>query len=394
MAAGFGAGVLVAALPATVIARSASEPAAPIGAPELHASSSQEPTVADGDGAITAAPLAPTVAPSSGGVITVPRTDTLSEDAPSDLPSDLPDARVLEEVEDCPEASAEVSSAEELDDALDDAAAGAVIRLADGTYSGEFAITASGTADAPIWICGSSKAVLAGEGHDGGYGFHVDGAEHVRLHGFSVTDSQKGVMVDGGRWIVIESLVVRSIGDEAVHLRGHTTDSVVRGNTIHDTGNRREKFGEGVYVGSARSNWCSITDCEPDRSDRNVVEGNVIYDVTAEAVDIKEGSSSGILRGNAFDGSSLVEDGADSWVDVKGNDWMIVANSGVNTANDGFQVHEILDGWGRGNVFTDNVASVSGPGFGFSMTPEQDNVVACSNTVTGAKEGYSNVECQ
>ncbi|MDN4481453.1 right-handed parallel beta-helix repeat-containing protein [Demequina muriae] len=326
----------------------------------------------------------------SAGVVVAPRTDVFGQA----LPGDLPEARVAEAIESCPAATVTVTDADALARELDDASAGTVIWLEDGTYEGEFTIDVSGEAGRPIWLCGSQAAVLVGEGHVGGYGLHLDHVSHVRLHGFGVTRSQKGVMVDGGDRVVIELLTVHDIGDEAIHLRAHTQDSVVRGNSISDTGNRREKFGEGVYVGSAESNWCSVTSCLPDRSDRNLVEGNVIFDVTAEAVDVKEGTTGGTVRGNAFDGSSLTEDGADSWVDIKGNAWRIVGNAGAHSSQDGFQVHQILDGWGRGNVFERNSARVVGPGFGFSITPEQDNVVGCSNEVTEAQEGHSNVACR
>ena len=102
---------------------------------------------------------------------------------------------------------------------------------------------------------------------------------------------------------------------------------------------------------------------EPDRSDRNVIEGNDIAGTTAEAVDIKEGTSDGVLRGNTFDGSAMDE--ADSWVDVKGNGWLIEGNTGTAAPEDGFQTHQILDGWGTGNVFRHNTAKMSGSGVGF-----------------------------
>jgi hypothetical protein len=101
-----------------------------------------------------------------------------------------------------------------------------------------------------------------------------------------------------------------------------------------------------------------------------------------------------VLRGNSFNGSGLASGGADSWVDVKGNDWVIEANEGVDSPTDGFQVHDVADGWGRGNVFRDNVATVNGSGFGFALRPEQDNVVECSNTASNAKKGLSNVPCR
>jgi len=87
--------------------------------------------------------------------------------------------------------------------------------------------------------------------------------------------------------------------------------------------------------------------------------------------------------------------GADSWVDVKGNDWTIVANTGVNAPTDGFQVHEIVEGWGVGNVFEANTADVNGPGFGFMLHGQQEaNTVRCDNQVSGADAGMANVDCR
>ena len=284
-----------------------------------------------------------------------------------------------------------VSTADDLDDALSAAGPGDVIRLEPGTYSGEFTASAAGTEAEPITLCGPADAVLDGGGTDDGYVLHLDGAAHWVLSGFSVQNGQKGVMADATTFTVIEGLSVSRIGDEAIHLRGFSTDNTVRGNTIRDTGLRKPKFGEGVYVGTAESNWCDVSGCEPDASDRNVVEGNDIAATTSESVDIKEGTSDGVVRGNTFDGSDI--SGADSWVDVKGNGWLIENNSGENSPVDGYQTHEILEGWGTDNVFRGNTATVNGEGFGYSLTPELGNVVECSNEAAGAAEGTSNVTC-
>jgi hypothetical protein len=190
---------------------------------------------------------------------------------------------------------------------------------------------------------------------------------------------------------VIQGITVTGVGDEAIHLRDNSTDNVVADNTISDTGLRRDKFGEGVYVGTAVSNWCSYTDCQPDRSDRNVVMGNTITGVSSEAVDIKEGTTGGVVAGNTFDGSGAT--GADSWVDVKGNSYLIADNIGTNAEEDGFQTHQILPGWGDLNVFTGNDATVNGRGFAIASWPEESNVVRCDNTFSGAPEGLSNIPC-
>ncbi len=307
-----------------------------------------------------------------------------SSEQPSQAPSPSPSPTATETAAaapaECGDPTALVESSDELIAALAAAAPGDVIVLAAGTYRGNFVASASGTAGEPIALCGTADSILDGGDVGSGYVFHLNGAAYWQLSGFSVTNGQKGVMADATVGSVIEGLTVSRIGDEAIHLRKFSTDNVVRGNTISDTGHRKPKFGEGIYIGSAESNWCDITGCQPDRSDRNVIEGNLI-----------SGTTGGVLRGNSFDGSALQE--ADSWVDVKGNDWLIDGNSGTNSHLDGFQTHEIIDGWGTGNTFTNNSATVNGDGFGFSLTPARDNVVECSNAVSAAREGYSNVDC-
>jgi hypothetical protein len=285
-----------------------------------------------------------------------------------------------------------VTDADSLRQALDDAAPGQVIQLADGRYEGNFVTTVRATADAPIRLCGSRNAVLDGGDIDGDYTLHLSGAAYWQVVGFTVTGGQKGVMVDAGVGNRIEGLLVTSMGDEAIHLRSHSTDNIVVGNTIRDTGLRKPKFGEGVYIGSAENNWCQLTECQPDRSDRNIIEGNDIADTTAESVDIKEGTTGGTVTGNTFDGTDIT--GADSWVDVKGNNWTISGNTGQSSPADGFQTHSVYAGWGRGNTFTGNIARVDGPGYGIHLAPVEDNRVACDNQATGAAEGLSNVPCK
>ena len=75
---------------------------------------------------------------------------------------------------------------------------------------------------------------------------------------------------------------------------------------------------------------------EPDHRDRNQVLRNEIWATTSESIDIKEGTSGGLIEGNRFDGSGL--SGADSWVDVKGNGYTILGNTiGTNSPKDGYQ---------------------------------------------------------
>jgi hypothetical protein len=98
-----------------------------------------------------------------------------------------------------------------------------------------------------------------------------------------------------------------------------------------------------------------------------------------------------VLRNNTFDGSDI--EAADSWVDVKGKGWTIEDNSGSNSPEDGFQTHEIVDGWGTENVFRNNTAKVNGPGYGYALTPVRDNIVECNNEASAAESGLSNEPC-
>ncbi|WP_411374326.1 nitrous oxide reductase family maturation protein NosD [Arthrobacter sp. MPF02] len=291
----------------------------------------------------------------------------------------------------CPPAAVTVTTAAELTEALAAPGPGTVITLADGVYRGNFTATGAGTAEQPIILCGGTGAVLDGGGTEDGYVLHLDQASYWTVQGFTVRNGQKGVMVDEGTHIHLQGLTVENTGDEAIHLRRFSSDNKVTGNTIRGAGLRKPKFGEGIYIGTAESNWCDVTACEPDRSDRNEIRGNTVSGTTAESIDIKEGTSDGVLADNTFDGSAMAE--ADSWVDVKGRGWRIEGNTGRNSPQDGFQTHEIVDGWGTENVFHNNVAEVNGPGLGYSLKPARDNVVDCSNTASQAGQGLSNITC-
>jgi hypothetical protein len=288
-----------------------------------------------------------------------------------------------------------VRSGRELQQALDRAARGQRIRLADGVYQGEFLVRRSGTASQRIALCGSRRAVLRGRGLKRGYVLHLDGVRHWTIGGFSVTNGEKGVIADRASFNVIRDLAVHHVGQEAIHLRAFSSDNVVGGNLVHHTGLRTARYGEGIYVGSAHSNWCRHSGCRPDRSDRNqILDNRIGPDVTAESVDLKEGTSTGLVSGNQFLGTNMTS--ADSWVDVKGNGWRVQANQGRQTPQDGFQVHVEAPGWGRGNVIAGNLADL-GPDGEYGVRVDRDaagTVVGCDNRVRGAGKGLANIPCR
>ncbi|MER5529519.1 right-handed parallel beta-helix repeat-containing protein [Streptomyces sp. NPDC002677] len=330
----------------------------------------------------------------SGAASSAPEPSGTASDEPTSAPTPSSSAAAAASGgTECPAATVTVGDAKSLAEALDQAQPGDVIKMRDGVYDDKFTAANPGTGSRPIFLCGGPGAVIDAGDVDGGYAFHLDGASHWRLIGFTVRNGQKGVMADHVRSTIIQGLTVENIGDEGIHLRDFSSGNVVENNTVRATGKRKEQFGEGIYVGSAESNWCTVTDCKPDKSDDNVIRGNHVSATTAESVDIKEGTTGGSLIDNTFDGAGLSGGHNDSWVDVKGNNWLIRGNVGRHSREDGFQTHQILDGWGTGNVFQGNTAQVDGPGYGFHLAPVENNKVACDNKVSDAAKGLANTAC-
>jgi hypothetical protein len=239
--------------------------------------------------------------------------------------------------------------------------------------------------------------VLTGGGIREEYVIHLVDTSHWRLVGFTVREGQKGVMLDGTTSSVIQGLTVEDIGDEGIHLRAASSFDVVLGNTVRRTGLRRDRFGEGIYVGSAVSNWEVHSDGGPDRSDHNLVQGNHISETGAESVDVKEGTTGGWVVDNVMDGTGMT--GGDSLVDVKGNDWVVERNTASHGPEDGIQTHRILEGWGARNTIRDNTIGIDDLGDDdgqhvYVHDPDvTENVVGCDNRTADGGPLLANVSC-
>ncbi|MEV0319537.1 right-handed parallel beta-helix repeat-containing protein [Streptomyces sp. NPDC050658] len=282
----------------------------------------------------------------------------------------------------------EVSTAAELKSALTAASPGDTIHLADGTYSGNFKTSTAASSGSRITLTGSAKAVLTA---GGGYGLHLNGASYWTVKGITVTGGQKGIMIDSARGVTVDTVTVHGLDMEGVHFRKSSSDGVIKNSRIYDTGNDGRGMGEGVYVGSANT--------LSDKSDNVQIIGNTIGpDVGGEAIDLKEGTTGGEVSGNTFDGKGLTGNNYDdSWIDVKGNDYVVADNTGKNTTNNGYETHSQQSGWGCGTVFRDNKSDLTGATgdkqLAVNVTNYGDNcrtTVYASNTVTGGK-GLTNI---
>jgi len=276
-----------------------------------------------------------------------------------------------------------VTTAAQLTAALAAARPGGVIDLAGGTYTGSFTATVSGTQAAPITLCGPANAIISGSSKS--HILYLDGASWWHLTGFQITHGNKGLTLAHASHNTVSGLSIHGTTGAAVHVNSFSSDNVFNHVTIRSSG------AEGFYIGSARKNWCYYSGCQPDKSDHNVIENSNVAGTVSDSIDLKEGTTGGRILDNQLNGAGST---AKDWIDVKGNGYVISGNVGVSSPEDGFTVHVILPGWGQHNVFSGNVATVDGPGYGFYVQPGAvGNTVDCGQTVTGAASGYSNVAC-
>ncbi len=272
------------------------------------------------------------------------------------------------------------------------------IVLSPGIYRGDFTDTRAGTATQPIVICGPSSAVLDGGTLDHGYTLYLDGADYTTVEGITVEHGLKGIMADYWDHGTIDDVTVVNIGQEGIHLRRFSSYDVIEHSRVSHTGlssaSNSIHYGIGIYVGSAYENWPRYTGGAPDRCDYDTIIDNSISYTAAKSVDIKEGTTGGKLIGNYFNGTGIVPpEGAEAWVDVKGNDWLISDNSGIHSPRDGFEVHVKYPGWGRDNVFTGNHVDLDHRGFGFNVADSgTDTTVSCTNVVVGPQAQFSNLD--
>jgi hypothetical protein len=300
-----------------------------------------------------------------------------------------------------------VSTASQLKNALDAAQPGQTILLADGVYdlsSGIFTppIGLDGTPTQPITVKGSRNAVLTTGTYITGYAFQFKGNKYWTLKGFTTRNCKNGIMVDSSQYITIDSIQSVYTGQAGINLRRYSSYCTVQNCYVDSAGLIDPAYGEGIYVGSAYSNWCENTYCNVDTCNYNKLYNNSFGNyVLAENIDIKEGTKYGLIRGNTFNGTGLANvNGGDSWVDVKGNYWTIELNTGTGSYLDGFQTHIQQPGWGNYNIFNQNTLNVNASGYGIRITTSNsngtafNNVVCNSNIVSNATLGLTNISTQ
>jgi hypothetical protein len=289
----------------------------------------------------------------------------------------------------------DVADFDQLKSAMTKAQPGDLIRVAPGRYIGSTIVDGrSGRADARITLCGSEASIIDGGGLRVQFPIRLVNSSYWTIQGFTITNGMRAIGVTGGSHNILSRLSMHTLGQEAVFFQNGSTHNLLEGSRIRDTGLLVASYGEGLYIGTDKTKWANGM---PDPSDYNQVIGNTFGpDVRGEAVDVKDGTQGGVIRGNTFDADGSAEDDI---IDLKGNGYLVENNvvtslPRIATPATGFRVRASVSGWGQDNVLRNNVLTVNNHAYyaihvGFTAS---GTVVSCSNKAMGAK-ALSNVSC-
>lgn len=251
-----------------------------------------------------------------------------------------------------------VTNEEELYKAVENAKAGDIIKIAPGTYNCSKKITSDsdGTESKPITLkalASDDPPVLKGTTTENGYVLHILGDYWV-LDGLICTNSQKGIVLDNSNHTVIRNCELHTLGSEAVAIRDGSSYCTVDSCNIHNTGLVSPGYGEGVYIGSAKSTTGFDYKC-----DHNKVIDCTFRNVAAEHIDVKEYTTDTEISGCTFYGDGMTgQNYAGSFIDIKGNNCYVHDNVGHRNNNPeivaAFEIHEQAEGWGYHHVFERN----------------------------------------
>ena len=180
--------------------------------------------------------------------------------------------------------------------ALQIADPGEPIVFAPGQYNALRLTDIQGSRQNPIQIVGSPGVEFRSGSYSREAGILVRNSSNIEIIGVSVRHALWGVYIDNAHGISLLNSDIRDIGQEIVRIKGGSSDILVEGNTIADSGRRTDNShanGEGVYIGTGTpSNVDRVTDV--------TVRNNVITRLTDEAIDIKIPSTNVTIVGNTI----------------------------------------------------------------------------------------------
>ncbi|MBD3345513.1 MAG: hypothetical protein GF401_10665 [Chitinivibrionales bacterium] len=254
------------------------------------------------------------------------------------------------------------------------AQAGDTVIVAPGVYTGDidqsgdpgtlpngkgfFWIGNDGTESDPIVLVASSRddpPVLQGSSIDSGYVLHVTG-EYVVVKNIILRNADKGVVFDNASHGIIEDCTIYNTGSELLHVRDGSSNVTISRNHLYGSGNGgRGSIGEGIYIGTDQARWGTDDQPQSTWGEKAIEEGYGGYDwrvydtrvlcnylsggISAELLDVKEGTRRTLVQGNMLVGDSIaLKPGAayydDSFIDQKGVEGTFLDNSFCRCGND------------------------------------------------------------
>jgi len=275
-------------------------------------------------------------------------------------------------------------------------------------------IGVNGTKYNPIKLVGPRSAVITSANIASKYGIHLQGNDYWVLEGFTVTKSSKCVMLDSSSHNIINNLRITQSGYEALHLRKFSSYNTVSNCYIDSTGMdataSSKGYAEGIYVGTANSNWIDFSNNQVDTCNFNIMTGNTFGGlIKSENIDIKEGTFGGEISNNIFNGLGCNgNNSADKYVDIKGDNYVIKCNTGANNSArivNGFEVNinkittknglVVNKNFGDYNTFSNNTLNMTGTTgtaiFVNSYSGVIHNTVCSNNVAINAAAGLCNL---
>ena len=232
-----------------------------------------------------------------------------------------------------------------LQKAADSVAAGDVVTVRAGSYSG-FRLTTDGTADARISFVAEANVVVSQKAPGSESGIDLDGADHVTIDGFRVTNitlagirsannagvvvrnntadvnSRFGILAINSAGVVIEKNMVgrTTLGTGVAVMGGGSDGAAVRGNRVYDNlgagillGGDKASGGDGVItgavveaniiLGNGRSGGAGVGF---DGVQASSVRNNLLYSNHADGVSLRTVDGAGPSKDNAVVNNTVV----------------------------------------------------------------------------------------
>jgi len=133
-----------------------------------------------------------------------------------------------------------------------------------GTHDALRIVGVSGTEQNPIRIFAANGAEFRSGSYSREAGILVRDSRNIEIVGVTVRHALWGVYIQNSHGISLLASDIRDIGQEVVRIKDGSSNILIEGNTIADSGRRTDNShanGEGVYIGtgSPRTSTASQT---------------------------------------------------------------------------------------------------------------------------------------